>query len=285
MSAEPLAIQELLNIADYEDASSMPDEYRLTEVVKGKVSLKPTVSVAKARVVAAKYGGFLLFCDDVDDISDLLDRPTRPQSANHVMVSPHVDGTLPSLGIIDRPVTMTVRHVWTVMRPGTWEGGENPHHHGVDPSTLKRLPWLLERPALVANSKDDTTKLILALNATDRRGTPLVAPIKVDATGRLDVGRFISNLVCSLFGYDDFYDYFGMALKPKDIIYIDSKQEAELSETVGREVFCHLDGLARDTELTAPQILGDGCYDPFPEHDAEWLVDRVKQMHEMGRSR
>ncbi|WP_322154977.1 hypothetical protein [Paratractidigestivibacter sp.] len=267
--------EELLNLADYEVACELPEQHRLTEYAAGQVSLKEGVKEADAQEVARKYGDFLLFCDEVDEISDLLTAPKRPFAANHVLVSPHVGGILSPLGIVDRPITMTVKHVWAAMQPGPWEGGDF-HHHGIPVATLKRLPWLLEHPALVANSKDDATKLILALPATDNRGMPLISPIKIDAQGRLDVDEFIANLVCTVFGPVDFYDYFGLALKPSNIVFIDSEMEAELCELTGRAVFSNLADLSRDTELAHPQILGEPDF-VVEGHDTTWLVERVRE--------
>ena len=269
--------EELLNLADYEMACEMPERHRLTESVSGQISLKRGPAATDAQEVARKYGDFLLFCDEVDEISDLLTAPRRPFAGNHMLVSPHVGGVLSPLGVIDRPITMTVKHVWAAMQPGPWEGGDF-HHHGISTSTLKRLPWLLEHPALVANSKDDASKLILALPATDNRGMPLISPMKIDAQGRLDVDEFIANLVCTVFGPEDFYDYFGLALKPSSIVFIDSSMEAELCELTGRDVFSNLADLPRDTELVHPQILG-GPDLVVEEHDVTWLVEQVRERY------
>lgn len=266
--------EELLNLADYEMSCELPGRYRLTESVSGRLMLKEGAAGA-ARETARKYGDYLLFCDEVEEISDMLTAPRRPLAGNHVLVSPHVGGVLSSLGIADKPITMTVKHVWAAMQPGPWEGGEF-HHHGVQPAALKRLPWLIEHPALVANSKDDATKLILALPATDNRGMPLICPMKIDAQGRLDVDEFISNLVCTVFGPEDFYDYFGLALKPSNIVFIDSSMEAELCELTGRDVFGNLAGLPRDSELARPQILGEPGF-VVEGHDATWLVERARE--------
>lgn len=267
--------EELLNLADYEVVCELPEHHRLTESISGQISLKGGIEETDAQEIARKYGDFLLFCDEVDEISDLLTAPKRPFAGNHVLVSPHVGGILSPLGIVDKPITMTAKHVWAAMQPGPWEGGDF-HHHSIPAATLKRLPWLLEHPALVANSKDDVAKLILALPATDNRGMPLISPMKIDAQGRLDVDEFIANLVCTVFGPEDFYDYFGLALKPSSIVFIDSSMEAELCELTGRDVFSNLADLPRDTELVHPQIFGEPDF-VVEGHDTTWLVDRVRE--------
>lgn len=90
---------------------------------------------------------------------------------------------------------------------------------------------------------------MLVLNATDNRGMPLIAPMKTDAKGRLDMERLISDLICTLFGPDDFLDYFGAALKEDDVIYINSQQENELNQVIGREAFSSYGKLERDKVL------------------------------------
>lgn len=276
MNAWVPEISDLLSVSDYEDAAGIHTHKRLTEISAARISLKPDVQKDEFKAVADRYKNYLYFCDEVDEIASLITPPHPPCSGNHLMISPHTEGTLASLGAVDRPVTMTVKHAWLAMQPGPWEGGEY-QQHGIPSETLKKLPWLLERPALVANSKDDRTKLVLALAATDDRGMPLIASVKIDALGRIDMDRFISNLVCTVFGPEEFYDYFGLGLKPRDIVYIDSASEEALCEMTGREVFGHLRNLSRDIRLAAPQIVGDPEYNPYPTRDGYWLSEAVAE--------
>lgn len=247
----------LLIVSDYEDAAEIPEAHRLTTVVDGEI--RPAIGVDSTELLLAadRYDEYLLFCDQVDDIADGLTCPPAPYSGHHVVVSGAPRGTLEAIGLVERPITMTTENVWSVLQPGPWEGDKF-HSHGVPLATLKRLPLLLERPTLIANSKDDRTKLVLVLNATDNRGMPLIAPMKADAKGRLDMERLISDLICTLFGPDDFLDYFGAALKEDDVIYIDSQQENELNQMIGREAFSNYGKLERD-EVLHPAIRVGPC--------------------------
>ncbi len=275
MSSENTTSEDILNIADYETAANIPTSHRHTTTSSGRAELKDDIDIETAHNVAEKYANYLMFCDCVEDISELLEKPVRPYAGNHVLVSPYVTGTLAELGIADRPITATVAHLWSIMQPGPWEGGEY-HQHGVDPETLMRLPWLLERPVLVANSTTDKTKLLLVLAATDDRQIPLIAPIKLDALGHIDVDYFISNLVCSLFGHDNFYNYFGTALPAENVVFIDSQMELELEDITGRPAFLNYNMLKRDCLLVSPQTLGDVQYNPYPDHDTEWTINKAK---------
>ena len=266
----------LANIFEYEEAADIPEKFRYSEFCNGKVCLKSEVADADFEAIGLRYGDYLLFCDQVDEIADMLECPKRPLAANHVFVSPMLDGELADLGITDRPVTMTTKHVWMALQPGPWEGGED-HQHGIDISVFKRLPWLLEKPVLIANSKDDRTKLILVLTATDDRRIPLIASLKIDATGKLDLDYFMTNLISTVFGHDDFYDYFGYALKAKDVIYIDGEQEKCLTEMINREPFSNYSGLKRDCLLEPPQFIGNQELDRFPGFDSTWLESEVKK--------
>lgn len=247
----------LLIVSDYEDAAEVPEAHRLTTVVDGEI--RPAIGVDSTELLLAadRYDEYLLFCDQVDDIADGLTCPPAPYSGHHVVVSGAPRGTLEAIGLVERSITMTTENVWSVLQPDPWEGDEF-HSHGVPLATLKRLPLLLERPTLIANSKDDRTKLVLVLNATDNRGMPLIAPMKADAKGRLDMERFTSDLICTLFGPDDFFDYFGAALKEDDVIYIDSQQENELNQMIGREAFSNYGKLERD-EVLHPAIRVGPC--------------------------
>jgi len=247
----------LLIVSDYEDAAEVPKTHRLTTVVGGEI--RPSIGVGSTELflVANRYDEYLQFCDQVDNIANELTCPPAPYSGHPVVVSAAPRGTLAAIGFAERLITMTTGNVWSVLQPGHLEGGEF-HNHGVPLATLKRLPLLLERPALIANSKDDRTKLVLVLNATDNRGMPLIAPMKADAKGRLDMERFISDLICTLFGPDDFFDYFGAALKENDVIYIDSQQEHELNQMMGREAFSNYENIKRD-EVLHPAIRVGPC--------------------------
>lgn len=274
---------DLLNLADYEMAADVPEAYRFTTIESGRVELRIDADGDSAADAAARYADYLLFCDCVDDVADIPEKPQRALSGEHVLISPHVVGTLAELGVVDRPVTATTAHLWHMLQDGPWEGGVL-HQHGIEVETLKRLPWLLERPALVANSPDDRTKLMLVLSATDDREMPLIAPIKLDAYGRIDIDVFIANLVCTLFGHDNFYGYFGTAMPSENVVFIDSEMEEELLRLTGRAPFANYDGLARNRVLASPQTLGDPSYNPYPDHDAEWLLKTVRTARTKGLS-
>lgn len=247
----------LIIVSDYEDAAEVPKTHRLTTVVGGEI--RPSIGVGSTELflVANRYDEYLQFCDQVDNIANELTCPPAPYSGHPVVVSAAPRGTLAAIGFAERLLTMTTGNVWSVLQPGHLEGGEF-HNHGVPLATLKRLPLLLERQALIANSKDDRTKLVLVLNATDNRGMPLIAPMKADTKGRLDMERFISDLICTLFGPDDFFDYFGAALKENDVIHIDSQQKDELNQLIGREAFSNYGKLERD-EVLHPAIRVGPC--------------------------
>lgn len=93
--------------------------------------------------------------------------------------------------------------------------------------------------------------------------------------------EFIANLVCTVFGLEDFYDYFGLALKPSSIVFIDSSMESELCELAGRDVFSNLADLLRDAELVHPQILGESGL-VVEGHDVGWLVERISGCFSVG---
>ena len=276
-------LESLLIVANYEDEASIPIESRKTTLNNGRVEKAPLLTWDELSSIASDYADYALFCSRLDKI-DNLDDPIRRAAfaSQHMMISSHPNGLLKSLGFDDRPLTITEGHAWDIMQPGEWEGG-NHGDHGVAPTTLKQLPWLLERPALLANDPSDTSKVLAVLPATDGRGYPLITPLLADAHGQFDVQKFISNMVLTLFGPDNFNSYFGNCLKRDAIIYIDSLQENRLGKMVGAMPFELLSELPRDKRLAECQVPTRDKREAPNQLAGPWLRENVVKLLEKGR--
>lgn len=252
------AKQALLIIGDYESSASVPDDERATRIVGGILGYVPGINKDSKSVeeslerLALKYLDYLPFCDAVDDLEEMLCIHASTLSSPYpVTVSPTTHGTLRSLGLQDRAIKMVLTQIREVLRPRT-PADDDCCQHSISDSTLKRLPWLLERPVLLANSPDDPFKLLAVLRATDERDYPLITSMRLVSEDKIDVQGFIENAILAVFGPAHFYDYFGTALDAEKVIYIDSQEERKLAELLGRRPFSGLGALPRDEHLASP---------------------------------
>lgn len=265
----------LVTVYGYETAAHIPDSDRLTFTLDGKVAAKPDVTECQIRAMAAKYSEFMGFCRQVDELAEagaMLDRAIY--ASEHAVLSSSTPKIYLELGFRDRPFSITEGHLYDLFQPGPWDGGRH-HSHGIPIETVKRLPWLLERPALIANHNAYPDRVLVVLPDVDSRGLPLIASLIPDATGLLDLEKFITNQVATVFGPDKFYDYFGRALLEENVILINSKQETALADKVGKTPFSHLDLLPRDVRLAEPN---DYLADRGVEvENGEWIKQKIDE--------
>ena len=267
--------EETICVHTYEAAAGIPEPQRLTCVRGGRVSAKAGVPDAQLSSVAARYEEYHLFCRQVDDLVEagaMMDRAAY--ASQHAFLSLHTPKAFLELGFRDNPFSITEGHLYDLFQPGPWDGGKR-HSHGIPLVTVKRLPWLLERPALVANHNAFPDRVLAVLPDVDSRGLPLIASLIPDADGLLDLDEFITNQVATVFGPDNFPDYFGRALPEGNVIRIDSEQEAALRGKVGADPFPHLTSLSRDVQLAEPNdYVADrgAAQEPI---NADWLRERI----------
>lgn len=93
------------------------------------------------------------------------------------------------------------------------------------------------------------------LCAVDGDKLPLIASIKPDGKGHYEMDTVETNLVLTVFGKDNYMNYFQGALTPDKIVYIDKKQGQKLERLAERQLFGNYSSLDPNCIIHQPQCI------------------------------
>lgn len=163
----------------------------------------------------------------------------RAEAHGYVMVEGHPPENLLRLGLEDLPVYHTRRHLLSEHAPRELdcEGNvirteENLHRHGLSERLLRKLPELLETPAVVMNPNPRV--LISMLPAIDRYGCPVIAIIDPAAVAfDRDRTPMEANLVKSVYGRLEPQGMIDENARRDRVLYIDHSRADDLFGQTG----------------------------------------------------
>lgn len=112
--------------------------------------------------------------------------------------------------------------------------------------------------------------LLVVLCAVDGDKLPLIASIKPDGKGHYEMDTVETNLVLTIFGKDNYMNYFQGALTPDKIVYIDKKQGQKLERLAERQLFGNYSSLDPNCIIHQPQ-----CIYKLKEME---IVDRARSL-------
>lgn len=173
---------------------------------------------------AEKCERYLEFGFEVDDsIADVLE----PYEQIKVCDTPTV---FISAGFEQKPMLYTQKHLEDALHP---KEDDNPHYHGLTIETIKRLPELLEKPVLMADSPARSDSVVVVLNAVDSDRLPIICAIKPDGRGFYKVDNIETNMILAVYGKNEFKRYFKDRITDERIFYFDKERGHELERLAG----------------------------------------------------
>ena len=134
------------------------------------------------------------------------------------------------VGFEQKPMLYTQKHLEDALHPKT---EDNPHYHGLSIETMKRLPELLEEPVLMADSPARNDSIVVALNAVDEDGLPIICAIKPDGKGYYDIGNIETNMILAVYGKNEFERYFSDRITEDRIFFFNKERGHELERLAG----------------------------------------------------
>lgn len=121
------------------------------------------------------------------------------------------------IGLPDLPITMTQRHLDTIMN----ESGKykNANYHGLGEEIVKQLPEAINNPLDIvkSNTKDDS--VVLTTYLADKQGRPVIASIKIDGTGRVNDIMIDTNVMTSAYGRNNYDKFMQDNIKNENLLY------------------------------------------------------------------
>lgn len=163
---------------------------------------------------------------------------------NHVYVceTPQI---LQDIGLSDFPMLMTQKHIRSINEK---QDGSRKHFHGIDKKVIKRLPEYLEAPVAIMDSLSTATSkgVVILTEECDSEERPIIIAIKPNGRGFHDV-EMDSNFVLSMYGRDDFKQFWDRNVQEQTILYLDNKKSNALLSEVQLQSLQSLKDFAFDT--------------------------------------
>lgn len=221
----PNLIRQILDTVHAYEISVAPAEngtyFRRRYTVRLAGDIVPTVLLTKTSVkryaaYADKCISYLKYGKEIDDV--IKGNYSRTDAVKICDTpSVYIQAGFPPL-----PMLYTQRHLKEALKEKHFD---HPRRHGLTVPQIKRLPELLENPAMLFDSPSREDVLLSVLAETDSDGLPLMAVIKPNGNGFYEMGKTETNFILSVYGKNNFYRYFNGLIEDKKLIYIGKDPE------------------------------------------------------------
>lgn len=141
-----------------------------------------------------------IFSKQVDEVL----KGTYPKR-DMLIVSKNTPQVLQDIGLNNLPITMTQKHLQTIMNSNGDYKGVNYHDLGID--LVKQLPNAISNPLNVLKSNTDSNSIVVITELVDKQDRPVIASIKVDGKGQINDIQIDTNVMTSAYGRNN-YDKF-----------------------------------------------------------------------------
>lgn len=124
---------------------------------------------------------------------------------------------LKDIGLSDLPITMTQKHLDTIMN----EKGKykNANYHGLGEEIVKQLPKAINNPLDVVKLSTDNNSVVLTTYLEDKQGRSIIASIKIDGKGTVNDIRIDTNVMTSAYGRNNYESWMDKNIAEGRLLY------------------------------------------------------------------
>lgn len=122
-----------------------------------------------------------------------------------LIVSKNTPKIMQEIGLNNLPITMTQKHLKTIMNNNGEYKNSNYHDLGIE--LVKQLPASLSEPLNILQSSTKGDSIVIITDLVDKQDKTIIAIIKKDGTGRINDAFIDSNVLTSAYGRNN-YDKF-----------------------------------------------------------------------------
>lgn len=272
----------ILSIREYEDSVEMPEDERITCLDSDR-----KVHLIAGNDKAQDFAGYAAECQEYLRFGDDIDLASAGglERFAYLKIS-DTPQILLAAGFEQKPMLYTQNHLREALKP---KSNNHPHRHGFTIAQIKRWPELFKKPVILADNPSRDDALLVVLCAVDNDKLPLIASIKPDGKGHYELETVETNLVLTVFGKDNFMNYFQGALTPDKIVYIDKKQGQKLERLAERQLFGNYSSLSPNTIIHQPKCIdkiksaGQQTKEEAQDMDLSGMVNKVRDASEHKR--
>ncbi len=124
---------------------------------------------------------------------------------------------LQELGLKDLPITMTQKHLDTIMNESGKHKGAN--YHGLGEDIVKKLPEALNNPLDILKSSTKDDSIVLTTDLSDKQDRTIIASIKIDGKGDINNIRIDTNVMTSAYGRNNYDKFMQENIKAGNLLY------------------------------------------------------------------
>lgn len=135
------------------------------------------------------------------------------------------------VGCEQLPMLYTQKHLRNAVKPTD----EKNHQHGLEVEQIKKLPNLLSGPVMVFDSPNRKDSVIVVTSEVDKENNPIIASIKPNGSGRYEIEEISSNFITSVYGRNNFPEYFKKIVQTDNLLFCDKKKSQEMFERWGEQ--------------------------------------------------
>ena len=157
--------------------------------------------------------------NDIDNFSKQVDsviNGTFPKNDMLTLLS-NTPKSLQDIGLSNLPITMTQRHLDTIMNSkGKYK---NANYHNLGEKIVKQLPEAISNPLDILQSKTDKNSIVLTTYLADKNNNTVVASIKIDGKGQINNIEIDTNVMTSAYGKDNYDNFMRKNIKQGNLLY------------------------------------------------------------------
>lgn len=156
---------------------------------------------------------------DVENFSNQIDsviNGTFPKG-NMITLLSNTPKLLQDIGLSNYPITMTQRHLDTIMnKAGKYK---NANYHNLGEEIVKQLPQAIANPLDVVQSNTDKNSIVITTYLADKENRTVIASIKMNGRGTIDDIRIDTNVMTSAYGRNNYDKFMKDNIQKGNLLY------------------------------------------------------------------
>ena len=157
--------------------------------------------------------------EDIENFSNQVDAVldgTFPKNSMLTLLK-ETPKPLQDIGLPNLPITMTQRHLNTIIN----ESGKdtNANYHGISVEIIKQLPEAINTPLDILQSNTRSDSIVLTTYLADKNDNTIIASIKINGKGTINDIRIDTNVMTSAYGKDNYEKFMERNIQNGNLLY------------------------------------------------------------------
>ena len=122
-----------------------------------------------------------------------------------VVVLNRIPDVLHNIGLPDLPITITQKHIYTIVND--YGKYKNVNYHGLGEDLIKQLPNCIKKPLYVFKSQTKSDSIVVVTSLRDKQNRPIIVSIKISGSCRIKNIRIGANVLTGAYGRNNYNDF------------------------------------------------------------------------------